>query len=622
MSGSNASDLIGRWPDRRKLIAVVYADMVGYSRLIGLDDAGTLHRLRTLRREVIDPAIEEHGGRLVQTGGDSLLIVFDSIDGAVRCAVNVQQQVPDCDGDQPHDRAIRFRIGINIGDAIADGTDLHGDAVNVAARLQAECPPGGICVSRAVWDHVQDRLKATFEELGALDLKNIARPVEAFLLRLDAHAQHPKTADTTNTLSPGRDYPWSMPTQRLNLVDRPSLIVLPFDSIGDERFEGHLADGITEDLTTDLSRTPGINVIARNVAFAFKAKPIDLGAIRSKLGIRYVLHGSVRQISGRVRVTANLADTETGVHLWADRLDIDLIEHVDAQNEVTGRLVRAVRFALVADANRRISAGDLTGLGAKELVLRARAASSQPISRETYETVRDYYERALALDPGLADAQIGAAGVLLGNVADGWSASPQEDIMRSEQLIGEAVSQNPNQATARLVAGVLRRLQNRLAESHIDLKTAIALEPENATAHCQLGYTLLCLGDPEAAIVEIERGIRLGPQEAHTPVSHCMLGLSHLMLGNVDQAIELLRTACAANPRLYYVYLGLAAALALKDDLHNARAALAEAIKLRPGIGSLASFRATHPWATNPRHMDLAARTLDIGLMRAGMPAD
>jgi adenylate cyclase len=617
MSGSNASDLIGRPPDRRKLIAVVYADMVGYSRLIGLDDAGTLQRLRNFRSEVIDPTIEEHGGRIVQTGGDSLLIVFDSIDGAVRCAVQVQQQVPSHDRGQPPDRTIRFRVGINIGDAIADGTDLHGDAVNIAARLQAECPPGGVCVSRSVRDHVRGRLDLRFEELGALNLKNIAFPVEAFLLRLDAHAQSPKAA-----LNPGPGYPWSMPTQRLNLADRPSLIVLPFDSIGDEHFEGHLADGITEDLTTDLSRTPGINVIARNVAFAFKAKPIDLGAIRRKLGIRYVLHGSVRQISGRVRVTANLADTETGVHLWADRLDTDLTNHADAQNEVTGRLVRAVRFALVADANRRISAGDLTSLGAKELVLRARAASTQPVSRETYKAVGDYYERALALDPGLADAQIGTAGVLLGNIADGWSASPQEDIMRSEQLIGEAISQNPNQATARLVAGILRRLQNRLAESHIDLKTAIALEPENATAHCQLGYTLLCLGDPEAAIVEIERGIRLGPQEAHTPVSHCMLGLSHLLLGNIDQAIELLRTACAANPRLYYVYLGLAAALALKDDLHNARAALAEAIKLRPGIDSLVRFRATHPWATNPRHLDLAAKTLDVGLMRAGMSAD
>ena len=170
-------------PDRRKLVAVLYADMVGYSRLIGLDDAGTLQRLRALRRNLIDPAIEEHGGRIVQTGGDFLLIVFDSIDGAVRCAVKVQQQSPDPRWRSATDRAIRFRIGINIGDAIADGTDLHGDAVNVAARLQAECPPGGICVSRAVRDHVHDRLDLAFEELGALNLKNIARPVEAFVLR-------------------------------------------------------------------------------------------------------------------------------------------------------------------------------------------------------------------------------------------------------------------------------------------------------------------------------------------------------------------------------------------------------------------------------------------------------
>ena len=183
MSGNNAPDLIGRPPDRRKLIAVVYADMVGYSRLIGLDDAGTLERLRSLRRNVIDPAIEEHGGRIVQTGGDSLLIAFDSIDGAVRCAVMLQRQVPIHDGDQPSERAIRFRVGINIGDAIADGTDLHGDAVNVVARLQAECPPGGICVSRSVRDHVHGRLDLVFEELGVLNLKNISRPVEALYSR-------------------------------------------------------------------------------------------------------------------------------------------------------------------------------------------------------------------------------------------------------------------------------------------------------------------------------------------------------------------------------------------------------------------------------------------------------
>ena len=222
MSGSNTLDLIGRSPDRRRLIAVVYADMVGYSRLIALDDAGTLQRLRTLRKDLIDPAIEEHGGRIVQTGGDSLLIVFDSIDGAVRCAVRVQQQVPIHDRDQPPDQAIRFRVGINIGDAIADGTDLHGDAINVAARLQAECPPGGICLSRSVRDHVSGRLDLAFEELGSLTLKNIVQPIQAFVLRPGVGTMTPRSVEWSLVQGAGAALP---------LPDKPSIAVLPFANL-------------------------------------------------------------------------------------------------------------------------------------------------------------------------------------------------------------------------------------------------------------------------------------------------------------------------------------------------------------------------------------------------------
>ena len=299
-----------RSPDRRKLIAVVHADMVGYSRLIGLDDVGTLERLRTLRTDLIDPAIEEHGGRIVNTGGDSLLIVFDSIDGAVRCAVKVQQQVPAHDADQPPDRAIRFRVGINVGDVIPDGTDVHGDVVNVAARLQAECPPGGICVSRQVRDHVQDRLDLVFEELGALNLKNIARPVEAFVLRPMTRRQSPKSVERSLVHGTGEALP---------LPDKPSIAVLAFNNMSGDPEQEYFSDGIAEDIITELSRSRSLFVIARNSSFTYKGRAVDVKQVARELGVRYVLEGSVRRSGARVRVVAQLIDAETGNHIWAER---------------------------------------------------------------------------------------------------------------------------------------------------------------------------------------------------------------------------------------------------------------------------------------------------------------
>ena len=286
--------------------------MVGYSRLIGLDDPGTLQRLRALRRDLIDPAIDEHGGRIVQTGGDSLLIVFDSIDGAVRCAVKVQQQIPIHDGDQPPDRAIRFRIGINLGDAIADGTDLHGDAVNVAARLQAECPPGGICVSRPVRDHVHGRLDLGFEELGALKLKNIARPVEAFvLIRFDGNtaASAPERVDNRKVE---------------RLPDKPSVAVLPFSNLSADAEQDYFSDGIADDIITELSRDRLLFVIARSSSFAYRGRSIDVKQVGRELGVGYVVAGSVRREAGSVRVSAQLVDATTGNHVWAERYDRSL----------------------------------------------------------------------------------------------------------------------------------------------------------------------------------------------------------------------------------------------------------------------------------------------------------
>ena len=380
MSGTDSNpDLVGKAAGGRKLIAVVYADMVGYSRLIGLDDAGTLHRLRTLRQALIDPAIREHGGRVVQTGGDSLLVAFDSIDGAVRCAVKIQRQLPAHDGDQPPDRSIRFRIGINIGDVIPDGTNLHGNGVNIAARLETECPAGGICVSRSVRDHVHGRLELAFEAIGSLTLKNIEQPVEAFVLRLDPAAEAAHSAPAVPQLrrrargraafavgivlllisaggsawwsyfgtggfdhappSPSVTTPSYIPTKiGLTKAPRLSIVVLPFENLSGEPKENYLADGLTEDITTDLSRLTGMFVIARESAYAYQGKLVDVRKIGEELGVRYVLEGSVRKLGDALRVNAQLIATETGAHLWADRFDLILSDLGAGQDAIVARI--------------------------------------------------------------------------------------------------------------------------------------------------------------------------------------------------------------------------------------------------------------------------------------------
>ena len=388
MSGSNASDLHGKSPDRRKLIAVVYADMVGYSRLIGLDDAGTLERLRTLRRNLIDPAIKQHDGRIVQTGGDSLLIVFDSIDGAVRCALRVQQQVPIIDGDQQPDRAIRFRVGVNIGDAIADGTDLHGDAVNVAARLQAECPPGCICVTRSVRDHVHGRLDLVFEELGTLNLKNIARPVEAFLIRRNTPTV-PKSVERSLVHGTGEALP---------LPDKPSIAVLPFANLSADPEQEYFSDGVADDIITELSRSRSLFVIARNSSFTYRGRSVDVRQVARELGVRYVLEGSVRRNGAQVRVVAQLIEAETGNHIWAERYDRAL-EHLFAvQDEITEAVTHAIVPAISHAERQRAIRKAPENLNAWEAHQRGLWHMGKHVPADL-ERAQHLFRRASELDP-------------------------------------------------------------------------------------------------------------------------------------------------------------------------------------------------------------------------------
>ena len=405
------------------------------------------------------------------------------------------------------------------------------------------------------------------------------------------------------------------------VVPRLSIVVLPFANFSNDPEREYLADGITDDLTTDLLRISGGCVIARSTAFTLKGQPVDVKKIGRELGVRYVVEGSLRQTGDLVRINVQLTDAESGAHLWADRFDIDRANLPEAQNEMTGRLSRAINFKLVEAESLRIERETVLEPDPHGLLIRGWAVLVRPISAATLQEAQRLFERVLEIDAASVAAKIGLAHALSGNIADGWSTSVQKDEARAEQLLLEAIECDANSFRARWALGLLRRLQNRLEESRIELETTIALVPNYGPAFCQLGMTLICLGQPDAAIPEIEKSIRIGPHDTSSPSAYSMLSLAHLLLGHVEQAIELSRTARARNPRLYFPHLLLAASCGLKGDFDEAKTVLSGGIRLRPEFDSLARLRAYTTWG-NARFRVLREGTLDLGLRRAGMPEE
>ena len=578
MSGNKASDLRGRPSDRRKLIVVVYADMVGYSRLIELDDAGTLERLRTLRRNLIDPAIDEHGGKVVQTGGDSLLIVFDSIDGAVRCAITVQQQIPVHDRDQPSDRTLRFRVGINIGDAIADGTDLHGDAVNVAARIQAECPPGGICVTRAVRDHVHGRLDLAFEELGPLELKNIARPVEAFLVRPAAATL--KSVERSLVHGTGEALP---------LPDKPSIAVLAFSNMSGDSEQEYFSDGIADEIITELSRSRSLFVIARTSSFTYKGRAADIKQVARELGVRYMLEGSVRRSGGRVRVIARLIDAETGNHVWAERYDRAAEDVFAVQDEITTAVVQAIVPAISDAELRRILRKPPESLGAWEAYQRglwhvARASATDARSAQ------ELFERALAIDPTFAPAYAALAREI-GNLGLRYSARPTEEALRTaEHFARKGVALDPIDAEAQATLARLLFSQGDRQDSWEHLSLALSINPNSAWVNLVKGEMLILDGSPTAGRNSIVTAMRLDPSSPYNVSAMAGMVLAYYYERDYCVAIESAKRTIVRYPGDRRSHALLAAALGQLGRRDEAKAAWSRAapfkslVNSRPGL--------------------------------------
>jgi adenylate cyclase len=649
----------------RHLAAILAADIAGYGRLMGEDEEGTLAALRAWRREIADPRIKEHRGRIVKTTGDGFLVEFASVVDAVHCAVEMQRAMAEHNGSIPAERRIEFRIGINLGDIISENHDIYGDGVNVAARLEALAEPAGICISRVVHDQIRDKLPYVFEDMGEQQVKNIARPVRAYSMSAQAvaaTAPSPAPAALTGGLTRhpfviavsisaviaiviAGWWAWShggIPTTVVEpppeagaqptsvrgaggppaTVPRLSIIVLPFENLSHDPDQDYFADGITEDLTTDLSRITGSFVIARNTAFTYKGIAVDAKQLGRDLGVHYVLEGSVRRQGDQVQVNVQLIDTESGAHVWADRFETDRRNLVQAQSEITGRLARTLNLELVQAVGRRIEQERAVDPAAQDLVMRGWALYQRPLNAENRKEALRAFERAQTIDPNSLDAEIGIAAVLVVNISDGSTDTPKEDEERAEKLLADALQRDPNRPQIHVTIALLRRLQNRLAESRIEWERAIALDPNNAVAYGQLGVTLIYLGDPAAAIPLEEKRIRLNPNDPNIALAYWSLGLAQLLLGHLDEAIDLLTKARAANPRIYYIHLDIAAAMALKGHLDDARAALAEAIRLKPSIDSIARQRARSAYTNNPAYRALAEKTVDVGLRKAGMPEE
>jgi adenylate cyclase len=594
--------------ETRRLAAILAADVVGYSKLAGADEDRTLARLRGLRSDLIDPAIAAHHGRVVKRTGDGVLIEFRSVVDAVRCAIEVQNGMVERNAGLPPERRIEFRIGIHVGDVVeeSDG-DLMGDGVNIAARLEGIAKPGAICLSEQAYWQVKSRLDLAVSDLGAIQLKNIAEPVRVYSLAVGKAAQAKPTKPTASSSIPvllgtgivvliaiagGAWYflganrtstvTSNAPAARAEAAHL-SIVVLPFTNLSGDPSQDYFADGITENLTTDLSRIRNSFVIARNTAFTFKSKNIDAREISKELGVRYVLEGSVQRDQNRVRVNVQLIDGETGAHLWADRFEESITDLFKLQDQVVARLANTLGYELVrAEAQRSTHS---TNPDAIDLTMRGWAALwQQQVTKQSNTAARDYFERAIKIDPQNADAMVGLAYARSRASFYGWS-TPAEDAPAAQlDLVTKATAIDPGYALAYYAKSFTLFLTKRPSEALEAAQTAVALDPNAAYGYYAMGRAESSLGRCEQSIAHIKQAFALSPRDPLSGLWHVVLGGSEGCLGRLDAAIAEYKRAIDAGYRSFLPYLMLAGAEAAKGNDAEAKLALAEARRLNPQL--------------------------------------
>jgi len=548
----------------RRLAAILAADVAGYSRLMGEDEEGTHERLKAHLRDLVDPKIEEHRGRIVKNTGDGMLVEFPSVVDAVRCAVEVQRGMIDRDAELPDDQRIHFRIGINLGDIIVEDHDIFGDGVNIAARLEGLAEPSGICISEDAFRQVQGKIEAAFADLGEQSLKNITRPVRVYRVR-------PACAVAPAASAPA-----------LTLPDKPSIAVLPFQNLSGDPEQAYFVDGMVEEIITALSRIHWLFVIARNSSFTYKGQTVDVKQVAHELGVRYVLEGSVRKSGDRVRITGHLIDAESGTHLWADHFDGSLDDVFELQDEVASNVAGVIEPSLQAAETARSANRPTTDLTAYDLYLRAYAMvlSSAALVPEALGLL----EQAIMRDPhyGSALAWAGLCCVRLRN--DGTSKDPQADACRGTDWARRALATGGDDPSIVVNAAfTLAHLGEDIGATIALVDRALALNPSFARGWHISGILRNCAGRPDVAIEHLETALRLSPRGRFGLVV-TQLGFAYFLSRRFEEAVPKLLLAIQDEPNFPSSYRSLAACYAHMGRLDDARAVVARLRAITPVV--------------------------------------
>jgi TolB-like protein/class 3 adenylate cyclase/Tfp pilus assembly protein PilF len=582
----------------RKLAAILAADVVGYSRMMGEDEAGTASLVRE-RREAALPIIATHGGRLFKTMGDGMFVEFPSVVAAVECALAMQRQMATSNEGALEAKRVLYRIGVHLGDVLVEGEDILGDGVNIASRLESVAEPGGVSVSGAAQEHVRGRIDAEFIDLGEKTLKNIARPVRVYAVRI-------------NSGPSGRALD-AAPSE----VGRPrlSVIVLPFANIGGDSEQDYFVDGVTESLTTDLSRIRGSFVIARNTAFTYRGKAFDVTQIGHELNVRYALEGSVQRSGNRMRINAQLIDAQSGSHLWAERFERPATDLFEMQDEIVARIANTLNAQLIAAEARRAERAPTPD--SLDLYFQGEAWVNKGVTFESMTKAHEFFERALALDPANVDALAGMAQVEANFAISLTTSDKAARFAAAETAATKALSLAPDHALAHLVLGMVLGFTNRAAQGIAEYERALALDRNKAGAHALIGQNKLFIGRAEETEAHVQEARRLSPRDPWVYVWLLTAGFAACLLGRNDEATSWFRQSIEANRNFALGHFIYATTLANAGRMDEARAEVAAGLALDRDF-TIANFQSA-VWSDNPLYLAQRAKVID-DMRRVGVP--